>query len=112
MSINDRLKLIRNTLKITQREFSRRIFISQSLYTDIETGKVEPKERYLNLISSQYNVNLNWIKTGKGKMFDSDPPDTRLEYLINLFNQLDKNLQDVVLDHLKCLLKVQKETKK
>ena len=110
-SIIDRLKLIRTTLNLSQREFSKRIFISQSLYADIEIGNVEPKERYINLISTQFNVNLNWIKTGTGEMFYKPPPDQRLEYLIDLFSQLNPNFQDIVLEHLKNLLKVQKEIK-
>jgi transcriptional regulator with XRE-family HTH domain len=107
-TINERLKEIRTSLNISQREFSKRIFISQSLYADIEIGNVECKERFIRLISSQFNVNLDWIKTGEGEMFASSPPDLRLEYLIDIFNQLDPQLQDCVLDHLKGLLKVQK----
>jgi transcriptional regulator with XRE-family HTH domain len=108
-AIHDRLKEIRTSLNISQREFSKRIFISQSLYADIELGNVKCKERFLRLISSQFNVNLEWIKTGKGEIFSASPPDIKLEYLIDMFNQLDPQLQDCVLDHLKGLLKVQKE---
>jgi len=93
-------------------EFSKRIFISQSLYADIEIGNVEPKERYINLISSQFGANLNWIKTGLGEMWNPDPPDMRLEYIIDIFKKFDPQLQDVVLSHLKNLLELQKETKK
>jgi transcriptional regulator with XRE-family HTH domain len=110
--INNRLKTIRTTLKLSQREFSKRIYISQSLYSDIELGNVELKERYIRLISSQFNVNIDWLKDGTGEMFKLSKHDARLEYLIDIFNQLDPNLQDCVLDHLKGLLKVQKETKK
>jgi len=41
-SINDRLKTVRMSLKLSQREFSKRIFISQTLYCDIENGNVKP----------------------------------------------------------------------
>jgi transcriptional regulator with XRE-family HTH domain len=109
--INDRILEIRTALKLSQREFSRRIHISQSLYCDMEIGHVEFKERYLALISSQFNVNLDWIKTGKGDKFSSPPPDARLDYLIEIFKQLDPELQDCVLDHLRGLLKVQKGKK-
>jgi transcriptional regulator with XRE-family HTH domain len=109
--ITARLKEIRNTLQLSQREFSKQICISQSLYADIELGNVELKERYARLISSQFNVNINWLKDGDGEMFKLSPQDVRLEYLIEIFNQLDPNLQDCVLDHLKGLLKAQKEIK-
>ena len=107
--INDRLKIVRKSLNVSQREFSKRIFISQSLYADIEKGNIEPKERFLRLISSQYNVNLDWIKTGKGDMYSQSPPDLRLENLIDMFNQFSPELQDCVLDHLKQLLKIHKK---
>jgi transcriptional regulator with XRE-family HTH domain len=110
--ITDRLKKIRTTLNLSQREFSKRMFISQSLYSDIESGKVELKERYVRLISSQFNISIDWIKTGNGEMFKLSQNDVRLEYLIDIFNQLNPNLQDCVLDHLKGLLKAQKEMKK
>jgi len=108
MTIKDRLKEIRNSLKLSQREFSKRIFISQTLYSDIENGNVTPKERFLRLISSQFNVNLDWIKTGKGEKFSPSPPDLRLESLIDIFNEFNPELQDWILDHLKRLLDIQK----
>jgi transcriptional regulator with XRE-family HTH domain len=109
--ITDRLRKIRNTLHLSQREFSKQMFISQSLYSDIESGNVELKERYIRLISSQFNINIDWLKDGVGEMFKLSQHDVRLEYLIDIFNQLSPNLQDCVLDHLKGLLKVQKEKK-
>jgi len=110
-SINDRIREIRTDLKLSQREFSQKIQITQSHYSDMESGKILPKERYLTLISSKFGVNFDWLKTGKGQKFNSKP-DLRLEYLVDIFKQLDHQLQDVVLDHLKKLLKVQKEMKK
>jgi transcriptional regulator with XRE-family HTH domain len=110
--LTDRLKKIRNTLNLSQREFSKRIYISQSLYSDIESGNVELKERYVRLISSQFNISIDWLKDGVGDMFKLSQNDVKLEYLIDIFNQLNPNLQDCVLDHLKGLLKAQKEMKK
>ena len=109
--LTDRLKKIRNTLHLSQREFSKRIFISQSLYADIELGNVELKERYIQLISTQFNINIDWLKDGEGEMYKLSKQDARLEYLIDIFNQLNPNLQDCVLDHLKGMLKAQKEMK-
>ncbi|MDR2747424.1 MAG: helix-turn-helix domain-containing protein, partial [Treponema sp.] len=36
--INDRLKEIRTAVGISQREFSKRIYISQSFYGELELG--------------------------------------------------------------------------
>jgi len=111
-NITDRLKKIRATLNLSQREFSKRIFISQGLYSDIESGKAEFKERYIRLISSQLHVNIEWIKTGNGEIFSHSQSDIRFEHLKNIFEQFSPELQKCVLDHLKGLLKVQKEIKK
>ena len=111
-NLTDRLKKIRNTLNLSQREFSKQIYISQSLYADIELGNVELKERYVRLICSQFNINLDWLKNGEGEMFKLSQHDVRLEYLIDIFNQLNPNLQDCVLDHLKGLLEVQRQIRK
>jgi len=97
------------SLKLSQREFSKRIFISQTLYCDIENGNVKPKERVLRLISSQFNINLDFLKEGKGKIFEKSPPDLRLERLIEIFKQFDDETQDEVLKITKLLLKIHKK---
>ena len=96
-------------MHLSQREFAKQIFISQSLYADIELGNVELKERYARLISSQFHVNIDWLKNGNGEMFYDSTSDIRFEYLKDIFIQLSPELQDCVLDHLKGLLKVQKK---
>jgi len=77
----------------------------------MESGKISPKERYLTLISSIFGINKTWLLTGEGEKYDSKP-NLKLNYLIEIFKQFSPELQDVVLDHLKRLLKVQKEMKK
>lgn len=106
--VYERLKEIRSYLKISQREFSKQIFISQSLYGEIELGHREVKERIIQLVSSQFNVNKHWIKTGEGEMFTSPPPDVRRESLLATFDELDELLQDYLLEQSRSLLKIQK----
>jgi transcriptional regulator with XRE-family HTH domain len=108
-TINDRIKEIRTTLGISQREFSKRIYISQSFYGDIELGNQKVNDRILHLVSTQFNVDKEWLKTGKGEMFASLPPDVKLERLIEIYNSLDEQLQDYLLLQSDVLLKIQKE---
>ncbi|GHU12508.1 hypothetical protein FACS1894161_0890 [Spirochaetia bacterium] len=107
--IKDRIKQIRTSLNVSQREFSKRIFISQSLLGDIELGNRNINDRTIQLISTQFNVNKEWILTGEGEMFTAPPPDLQLENLIDIFKQLDKPLRDYLLDQSKGLLKMQKK---
>jgi transcriptional regulator with XRE-family HTH domain len=71
--VNDRLKVVRNALKLSQRDFSKGIYISQSFYARMEQGKLEINNRIIELISSRYKVSKNWLKEGKGEMFTEKP---------------------------------------
>jgi transcriptional regulator with XRE-family HTH domain len=110
-TIYERIKEIRTRLGISQVEFSERIFIGKSFYGDIEIGKKKVNNRIIFIISKQFNVNEEWIKTGKGEMFTNTPPDIRLEKLLNIYNQLDGSLRDCLVEQSGILLKLQKDKK-
>jgi transcriptional regulator with XRE-family HTH domain len=108
----ERIKELRTSLKLSQRQFAKRIFVSQTLVNEIELGKLKVNVRILHLISYRFNVNIEWLKNGKGDMFFDTPPDmdARLDRIIEIFNKLDRPLQDYLLLQSKELLKIQKET--
>ena len=107
--VRKRIKQLRETLNVSQRDFARRIFISQTLLGDIELGNRNVNNRTLQLISTEFNVNKNWLLTGAGEIFDAPPVDLQLEKLIEIFQQLDEGLKNYLLDQSKGLLKIQKE---
>ena len=107
--INERIKQIRVVLQISQNEFSKKIFISQSSLGEIETGTRKVNNRIIQLLCSQFNVNKDWIKTGQGNIFDVEKPDIKLEHLIEIYKQLDKPLQDYLLEQSESLLKLHNE---
>jgi len=107
--ISERIKLIRKTLNVSQRDFARRVYISQALLGAIELGGRNVKERTIQLISTEFNVNKEWLLTGNGDMFFAPPVDLQREQLFEIFGQLDKSLRDYLLEQCKGLLKIQKE---
>jgi transcriptional regulator with XRE-family HTH domain len=107
--IKERIKEVRTILNISQQEFSKRIFISQTLLGEIELGNRTAKDRTIQLISTEFNVSKDWLLNGEGKIFTAPPPDMQLEKLIEIFKQLDKTLRDYLLEQSKGLLKIQKE---
>jgi transcriptional regulator with XRE-family HTH domain len=107
--VKERIKTIRTTLNLSQRDFAKQIFISQTLLGEIELGNRNVNERTIQLISTEFTVNKDWILTGKGEMFTALPPDIQLEKLIDIFKQLDKPLRDYLLEQSKGLLKLQKD---
>jgi transcriptional regulator with XRE-family HTH domain len=104
--INQRIKQLRTELQISQYEFSKKIFIGQSSLGEIETGTRNVNDRIIQLICSEFNVNKNWIKNGQGNMFDVEKPDIKLEHLIDIYKQLNKPLQDYLLEQSESLLKL------
>jgi len=106
--IRERIKLVRKTLEISQRDFAKQVYISHALLGEIELGNRNVNKRTIQLISTEFNVNKDWLLTGNGDMFFAPPVDIQLENLIEIFNQLDKGLRDYLLDQSKGLLKIQK----
>jgi transcriptional regulator with XRE-family HTH domain len=84
VSIKERIKAVRKALNLSQKDFCKGIFISQSLYAKIETGERKPTGRIYELISNKYKVNKEWLITGKGDMFLVPPPDVELEQLMDI----------------------------
>jgi transcriptional regulator with XRE-family HTH domain len=85
MNMNDRVREIRSTLGLTQKEFGKKLAIAQSYLTNIETGKREVTEKIQKLICLQFNVNEQWLKTGNGEMFVEDD-NTLLAQLSKQYN--------------------------
>ena len=108
-TVHERLKTLRLALGISQTDFSKRLFTSKGFYGDKENGKKSINERYIHIIATQFNVNKDWLKTGKGEMFHSGPPDVRLEKLIEIYNELDGSLRECLVEQSGVLLKLQKE---
>jgi len=109
MAVNERLKILRQTLNLTQKAFAKGVFISTSFYTQIETGNRKIKDSFLDSISKVFNVNKGWLLTGKGGMFDKEPPDVKLEELTGIFKRLNGHFQGYILDQVRNLEKIQKK---
>ena len=108
-SVNERIKQVRTILKMTQVNFSKQICISQGSLGEIETGFRNVNDRIIQLICSQFNVSKEWLKTGKGGIFDKEKPDIGLEHLIEIYKQLDNPLKEYLLNQSEILLKLNNE---
>ena len=108
-TIYERLKNIRTTLKMNQRDFSKKIFLRQGSYARIEQGKIIANERIIDLISTKFSVNKAYIKDGKKPIFSGKIPDVKLDQLNQIFNELNGLFQDYLIIQARELLKVQKK---
>ena len=66
--MNERIKKLRTRLDLTQKQFGSKIGLRSSI-SEIESGKAPLTDRTIITICSVFNVNENWIRTGKGKIF-------------------------------------------
>ena len=112
VSINARIKAVRKTLGLSQRAFCRGIFLSQGFYAQIESGIKKANERIYELIAMKYNINKQWLVTGKGDMFSGPAPDLEMEQLIEIYRELDPLFREYIQLQIKQLLSVQKRGKK
>jgi len=109
MSLIERLKTVRHTLNVSQKVFAKSIFISASHYACLESGHRRIKDSILDSISKIYNVNKDWLLTGKGGIFDKEPPDAKLEEVISIYKQLNEYFQGYILDQVRQLDSIQKK---
>lgn len=88
-----RLKELRKTLKLTQKEFAASMGLKQTSYSEIENKRQELTERNKNLICQTFNVNRDWLETGQGEMFIENDDDA-LDRLIkeHNLNEGDKSI--------------------
>ena len=106
MTVNERIREIRNTLNKSQREFAKEVYVSNGYLSEIETGNKEVNDRLVHLISSTFSVNKHWLLTGNGRMFNSTPEE-KLERMTSLFNELYPEFQDFVLRQIDELIELQ-----
>ncbi|EGT3784025.1 TPA: helix-turn-helix transcriptional regulator [Clostridioides difficile] len=92
-----RLIELRKTLGHTQEEVAKSIKISRSNYGNIETGKVNPTERVISDICDIYNVNKEWLETGKGEMFiEFSENEKVLKIATDIINEDDKFMKNIL----------------
>jgi len=102
-TIKERIKAVRKALGMSQKDFCRGIFLSQSFYGQIETGVRNPNERVYELIHNKYNVNKDWLLTGQGEMFSETPSDVELLELMDIIRELDPLFREYIVTQIKQL---------
>lgn len=76
--MNERIKLLRKELGLTQEQFGQRLGVTRGAITNIEYNKVEPKPLFVDLICREFDVNEQWLRTGEGEMFHKKSRDQEI----------------------------------
>lgn len=89
--MNERLRLIRENLKLSRAAFGGELGVSGDVINNLERGRVDVKEPMIKLICSIYNVNEAWLRTGEGEMLI---PTTRSQEIADFVGDLLKGEED------------------
>jgi transcriptional regulator with XRE-family HTH domain len=83
--MEQRLKLVRKKLGLTQQEMADRLHIKRNTFANYELGRNAPIDAVVTLICREFGINEVWLRTGEGgedNMFTKVDADDR--YSINL----------------------------
>jgi transcriptional regulator with XRE-family HTH domain len=106
MTINQRIKQVRQTVGLPQTKFAKRIAISTGYIAELELGNRQVGDRIIRLISMEFGIDEHWLRAGQGSMFD-DTTDTKVIKASSLFKLLNPHFQDFALNQLNELAELQ-----
>ena len=92
--MNNRIKEIRESQKLSRVAFGKRLGVSGDVINNLERGRVEPKDPIIKLICSEYSVNESWLRTGSGSMY-IEPDTFSLDDFVKQHNATEIDLQIV-----------------
>ncbi len=108
--MHNRIKAVRKALDLSQREFGERLGVSRDVISNIEYGRVQPRELLLRHICELYNVNENWLRSGEGAMFDEAAQlSKKTEKALTIFQQLRPEFQEYALEQIRMLAELQQK---
>ena len=83
--MNERLKLLRKTLKLNQVDFGSRLSLTGSAISRYESGVNAMADNIVLLICREFNVNEDWLRNGNGEKFSRQSTDL-IEQLTQQYN--------------------------
>ena len=67
--VGDNLKSIRVKSGLSQAAFATQFQMTQTTYSQYETGKRSVPDEFKQQLAQRYNINLHWLITGQGEMY-------------------------------------------
>lgn len=101
--VAERLRILLQKLKISQREFARKINLDPGYVSRILQGKVTPPLRILLLIENVFHVNKHWLENGKGSMFAPQDISSTKKQVLDLIDCLNDEQVHAVSAFIKYL---------
>lgn len=119
--MNKRIKELRTSLNLSQKDFAKRIGLGATSITHFEKGNRNPSDQTIKSICREFNVNESWLLYGKEPMrIESDTfsldeflsrynvDDLEIEF-IKLYFELDESTRKDILNKFKKKFKLKSE---
>lgn len=73
--INERIRMIRTKLDLSQREFGRLLGVTGSYISQVESNRIQPSIDFICVLIRVFRVNRAWLEDGSGSMMlEEDRP--------------------------------------
>ena len=110
LKIGERIKYVRESLNLSQSKFGETMGVSRDVISNVELGRVEPKEYILRLICKTYRANYLYLTEEFGDPFVG-VPEIIMDDVIEEYVKLDEETRQSFKQYLfRVLEKAQKES--
>lgn len=89
--MHTRIKQIRKNAGLNMEQFAKKIGITRSSISRIESGENNPSDQTVILICREFKVNEEWLRTGSGSPYKQR---TKNQQLLDFSNELMEDLDE------------------
>ncbi len=107
--MNERIKELRKTLKMTQERFGERLGVKKNAVSQLENGINNLSDQMFKSICREFNVNPEWLRNGTGEMF-ALPEDETAALVSGLLEDADDEFYMMVLDIVRTYKQLQPDS--
>lgn len=94
--MKERLKMAREHSGLNKTKFAEKLGLTVSTVSLYESGNRVPADSTLKLISKEFSISYDWLKTGEGPMEIPQADDGSLSRVIESYQNLPENLQMMI----------------
>ena len=89
-TVNERVKLLRSSLKLTQQEFATRIGLSKVGVWKLEQGETKPRMSTLVGIANEFGIEKDWLIDGIGELEIVSPTESKSSWKDKAFEVMER----------------------
>lgn len=89
----NRVITVRKNEELNQSQFAEKLGLQRTIISLCESGKRAFSERTLKDIAAEFKVNLEWLRTGQGDMYDEESEEVIITALKSEYNLDDIDIE-------------------